>query len=136
MATRLDPFVDVLLREQGDQLYLLPDEPVTIVKGGKPRKVSKQPLTDAHIYALLTEVAPSDAADKIDKRAETEFDYVADRGLVKVRIVPETGRLTAVISPVRRPAAEPEPAPSGVAAPGQPGPAAAAAQRAPAVKSA
>jgi twitching motility protein PilT len=134
VATRLDPFVDVLLREQGDQLYLLPDEPVTIVKGGKPRKVSKQPLTDAHIYALLTEVAPSDAADKIDKRAETEFDYVADRGLVKVRIVPETGRLTAVISPVRRP--EPEPAPSAAAAAGQPGPAAAAAQRAPAVKSA
>src|SRR5258707_12627004 len=131
MPTRLDPFVDVLLREGGDQLYLLPDEPVTIVKGGKPRKVSKQPLTDAHIYALLTEVAPSDAADKIDKRAETEFDYVADRGLVKVRIVPETGRLTAVISPARRPSAEPEPeaapTPSVPAAAGQPRPAAAAA---------
>jgi twitching motility protein PilT len=131
MPTRLDPFVDVLLREGGDQLYLLPDEPVTIVKGGKPRKVSKQPLTDAHIYALLTEVAPSDAADKIDKRAETEFDYVADRGLVKVRIVPETGRLTAVISPARRPSAEPEPEPaprpSAPPAAGQPRPAAAAA---------
>ncbi len=98
-AARLDPFVDMLLREQGDQLYLLPDEPVTIVKEGKPRKVSKQPLTDAHIYALLAEVAPSDAADKIDRQAETEFDYVADRGLVRVRVIPETGRLTAVISP-------------------------------------
>ena len=118
MATRLDPFVDVLLREQADQLYLLPDEPVTIVKAGKPRKVSKQPLTDAHIYALLAEVAPSDAADKIDRRAETEFDYVADRGLVKVRIVPETGRLTAVISPARpaRPEPEPAPAPASAAA--------------------
>ncbi|HKE92161.1 MAG TPA: type IV pilus twitching motility protein PilT [Gemmatimonadales bacterium] len=139
MATRLDPFVDVLLREQGDQLYLLPDEPVTIVKGGKPRKVSKQPLTDAHIYALLTEVAPSDAADKIDKRAETEFDYVADRGLVKVRIVPETGRLTAVISPARRSGADPEPepppTPSVTAAAGQPRPAAGAAQRPSGVKS-
>jgi twitching motility protein PilT len=99
VAARLDPFVDVLLREQGDQLYLLPDEPVTMVKEGKPRKVSKQPLTDAHIYALLAEIAPSDAADKIDRHAEAEFDYVADRGLVRVRIVPETGRLTAVISP-------------------------------------
>ena len=102
MSARLDPFVDVLLREQGDQLYLLPDEPVTIVKGGKPRKVSKQPLTDTHIYAMLTEVAPSDAADKIDQHAETEFEYAADRGLVRVRIVPETGRLTAVITPTRR----------------------------------
>ncbi len=102
MATRLDPFVDVLLRERADQLYLLPDEPVTIVKDGKPRKVSRQPLTDQHIYALMVEVAPPEAADKIDQQAETEFEYAADKGLVRVRIVPEAGRLTAVISPVRR----------------------------------
>jgi twitching motility protein PilT len=102
MATRLDPFVDVLLREGADQLYLLPDEPVTIVKDGKPRKVSRQPLTDQHIYALMVEVAPPEAADKIDHQAETEFEYAADKGLVRVRIVPEAGRLTAVISPVRR----------------------------------
>jgi twitching motility protein PilT len=101
MATRLDPFVDVLLREGADQLYLLPDEPVTIVKDGKPRKVSRQPLTDQHIYALLVEVAPPEAADKIDQQAETEFEYAADKGLVRVRIVPETGRLTAVISPMK-----------------------------------
>src|SRR6266699_3644897 len=100
MAARLDPFLDVFLREQADQLYLLPDEPVTMVKGGKPRKVSRQPLTDQHIYALLVEVASSEAADHIDKMAETEFDYAADRGLVRVRIVPEMGRLTAVVSPI------------------------------------
>ena len=95
----IDPFVDVLLREAGDQLYLLPDEPVTMVKDGKPRKVSRQPLTDKHIYALLVEVAPSESADKIDQMAETTFDYVADRGLVHVRVVAESGRLTAVIAP-------------------------------------
>src|SRR5258706_493405 len=102
MATRLDPFVDVLLRERADQLYLLPDEPVTIVKDGKPRKVSRQPPPDQHIYALMVGVAPPEAADKIDQQAETEFEYAADKGLVRVRIVPEAGRLTAVISPVRR----------------------------------
>jgi twitching motility protein PilT len=106
MATRLDPFVDVLLREHADQLYLLPDEPVTIVKDGKPRKVSRQPLTDQHIYALLVEVAPPESADKIDHQAETEFEYAADKGLVRVRIVPEGGRLTAVISPLRQPSQE------------------------------
>jgi len=115
MATRLDPFVDVLLREQADQLYLLPDEPVTIVKDGKPRKVSRQPLTDQHIYSLLVEVAPPEAADKIDHQVETEFEYAADKGLVRVRIVPETGRLTAVISPMKR--ASQELATAAVAAP-------------------
>jgi twitching motility protein PilT len=99
MAAKIDPFVDVLLRERGDQLYLLPDEPVTMVKDGKPRKVSKQPLTDQHIYALLVEVAPSESADHIDQLAETEFEYIADRGMVRVRIVPDGGRLTAVVAP-------------------------------------
>src|SRR5437867_3729184 len=102
MPTRLDPFVDVMLRERADQLYLLPDEPVTLVKDGKPRKVSKQPLTDQHIYALMVEVAPPEAADKIDQQSETEFDYAAGNGLVRVRIVPEAGRLTAVISAIRQ----------------------------------
>src|SRR5687767_2297185 len=102
MPSRLDPFVEVMLREQADQLYLLPDEPVTLVKDGKPRKVSKQPLTDQHIYALVTEVAPPEAADKIDHQSETEFEYAAGPGLVRVRIVPEAGRLTAVISAIRR----------------------------------
>ena len=100
MPARIDPFVDVLLRERGEQLYLLPDEPVTMVKDGKSRKVSRQPLTDQHIYALLVEVAPSESADRIDQMAETEFEYVADRGLVRVRIVPEAGRLTAMVAPL------------------------------------
>src|SRR5438874_3970879 len=114
MAARIDPFVDVLLREGGDQLYLLPHEPVTMLKDGKPRKVSRQPLTDQHIYALLVEVAPSEAADHIDKMAETEFEYIADRGMVRVRIVPELGRLTAVVAPAN-PGAEPV-APAAAAA--------------------
>jgi twitching motility protein PilT len=117
MAASIDPFVDVLLRESGDQLYLLPDEPVTMVKDGKPRKVSRQPLTDKHLYALLVEVAPSESADKIDQMAETAFDYVADRGLVHVRIVPELGRLTAVIAPAERaPAADATAAIAAIAA--------------------
>ena len=117
MASRLDPFVDVMLRERADQLYLLPDEPVTLVKDGKPRRVSKQPLTDQHIYALMVEVAPPEAADKIDHQSETEFDYAAGKGLVRVRIVPEAGRLTAVISAIRRSSGEVPTAAAGGEAP-------------------
>ena len=90
-----------MLRERADQLYLLPDEPVTILKDGKPRKLTRQPLTDETTHARMVEVAPPDAADKIDVNTETEFEYVANTGLVRVRIVPELGRLTAVITAVR-----------------------------------
>ncbi|HEY6208577.1 MAG TPA: type IV pilus twitching motility protein PilT [Gemmatimonadales bacterium] len=120
MAARIDPFIDVLLRERGDQLYLLPDEPVTMVKSGQSRRISKQPLTDEHIYALLVEMAPPESADRIDQSNETSFDYAADRGLVRVRIVPELGRLTAVVAPLERsePAANREPATPRAAAGG------------------
>ncbi|MGH7700131.1 MAG: type IV pilus twitching motility protein PilT [Gemmatimonadales bacterium] len=118
MAARIDPFVDVLLRERGEQLYLLPEEPVTIVRDGKSRKVSKQPLTDQHIYALLVEVAPTEAADHIDQLAETQFEYESVKGWVRVRVVPEAGRLTAVISPLDRDPTALEPAaPPVMAAP-------------------
>src|SRR5437773_8967801 len=127
MPARIDPFVDLLLREQGEQLYLLPDEPVTMVQGGKPRRVSRQPLTDQHIYALLVEVAPSESADHIDKMAETEFEYAADRGLVRVRIVPEQGRLTAVVAPLEQVQASNPAPPPPVAAPRPPQPSAIAA---------
>src|SRR5438445_167746 len=116
MPARLDPFLDVFLREQAEQLYLLPDEPVTMVKDGKPRKVSKQPLTDAHIYALLAEIAPSEAADQIDQKHETEFEDAAGRGLLKIRIVPDNGRLTAVVTNVPRTAPAPPPTPAEVTA--------------------
>src|SRR2546425_11539298 len=121
MPVRHGQCVDVQQRERGDQLSLLPDEPVTMVKDGKSRKVSRQPLTDQHIYALLVEVAPSESADHIDQMAETEFEYIADRGMVRVRIVPEAGRLTAVLAPMEN---------SG--APASAAPAAASSQRAPA----
>src|SRR5579884_1179173 len=131
MPARLDPFIDVLLREKGDQLYLLPDEPVTMVRDGRPRKVSRQPLTDQHIYALLVEVAPSESADHIDQLAETEFEYAADRGLVRVRVVPDQGRLTAIVTPVAEPAGEaaapPPPPPPPPPSPPPPPPAHAAA---------
>src|SRR5918996_4550303 len=113
MPSRIDPFVDVLLREGGEQLYLLPEEPVTMVRDGKPRKVSKQPLTDQHIYALLVEVAPTESADHIDRLAETNFEYEAARGWVRVRVVPDGGRLTAIISPLDR---APKDAPAAAAA--------------------
>src|SRR5713101_6022038 len=110
MPARIDPFVDVLLREQGDQLYLLPDEPVT----------------NQHIYALLVEVAPSESANHIDQMTETEFEYIADRGMVRVRIVPDMGRLTAMVAPIGNsagaPAAQRAPANREARAPAAPPP--------------
>src|SRR5437870_8631230 len=65
--------------------------------------------------------------------AETEFEYIADRGMVRVRIVPEAGRLTAVLAPMENsgaPASAAQQSAAQAAGAGAPAP---AAQRAPAV---
>src|SRR5438034_3233246 len=41
---------------------------------------------------------------------ETEFEYIADRGMVRVRIVPDGGRLTAMVARVENSAATQSPA--------------------------
>ncbi len=99
MTTPLDPFVDVLFRERGEALHIQPDEPVTLLKNGKPHRVSKKVLTPAHVQALLTGVAPPEAASRIREQAETEFHYASGRGRVRVKVTPGTGQLRAVISP-------------------------------------
>src|SRR5438034_8961867 len=65
---------------------------------------------------------------------ETEFEYIADRGMVRVRIVPDMGRLTAMVARVENsaatqspaagpaPAAQRAPAGAGATAPAAPPP--------------
>src|SRR5258708_13405634 len=104
---RLDPFLEVMLREGAEQLYLLPNEPVSIVKGGSSRKVSKQPLTEQHIYAMLAEIAPSDVGDRIDQRLDPGFDSAADKGLGRLRTTPDQRHPTPTPPPTPTPTPPP-----------------------------
>jgi len=125
MPSRLDPFIDLLLKNGAEQLTLIPDEPVGLDKDGRSTKLSKQALSERQVYALLTEIAPSECADLINQGAGTAFAYAADRGLVQVRVTPDNGRLIATIKPdagtpePASPAAPPAPPrrPSGVGPP-------------------
>ncbi|HEY6807738.1 MAG TPA: ATPase, T2SS/T4P/T4SS family, partial [Gemmatimonadales bacterium] len=117
MPARLDPFIDLLLKNAGEQLTLIPDEPVGLEKDGRSTKLSKQALSERQMYALLTEIAPSECADLINQGVPTSFAYAADRGLVQVKVTPDNGRLVAAIMPD---AARPEPAPPAAPAPAAP----------------
>ena len=96
---RLDPFIDLLIKNGGEQLLLVPDEPVGMEKQGRQSKLSKQVITEKQLYALLTEMAPSEAADRIGKGTPATFEYAGGAGLVIVRVTPKNGKLHAQISP-------------------------------------
>ncbi|HTY07047.1 MAG TPA: type IV pilus twitching motility protein PilT [Gemmatimonadales bacterium] len=119
---RLDPFIDLLIKNGGEQLLLVPDEPVGMEKNGKASKLSKQVITEKQLYALLTELAPSEAADRIGKGTPATFEYAGGAGLVIVRVTPKGGKLFAQITPgvdagapseVETPAPPPEPPADG-----------------------
>ena len=118
---RLDPFIDLLLKNGGEQLVLVPDEAVGMEKHGRQSKLSKQVITEKQLYALLTEMAPSEAADRIGKGTGATFEYAGGAGLVIVRVTPKNGKLHAQITPgvdagsgmSDAPAEEPAPPPAG-----------------------
>jgi len=120
---RLDPFIDLLLKNGGEQLLLVPDEAVGMEKQGRQSKLSKQVITEKQLYALLTEMAPSEAADRIGKGAGATFEYAGGAGLVIVRVTPKNGKLHAQITPgvdagsgmADSPAEEPAPPPAAEA---------------------
>jgi twitching motility protein PilT len=96
---RLDPFIDLLIKNGGEQLLLVPDEAVGMEKQGRSSKLSKQIITEKQLYALLSELAPSEAADRIGKGVGATFEYAGGAGLVIVRVTPKNGKLHAQITP-------------------------------------
>ncbi len=99
MPSRIDPFVKRLFDEEGEELRFTANEPAILVKDGKPRRLSRQPVSAQQIFVLMQEVAPPAIADQLNQDADTEFAYEAAAGLVRVQVTRGSGGLTAVISP-------------------------------------
>ncbi|MDX1429095.1 MAG: type IV pilus twitching motility protein PilT [Rhodothermales bacterium] len=95
MPARLDAFIKRLLDEQAEQIRFQTDEPVVLVKGGVAHRLSKNPVTDRQITALIREVAPPELLTQLEEGPATEFGY----GRVRVRVQAENGGLVAVVSP-------------------------------------
>jgi len=93
------PFVDVLLREQGDQLYLLPDE---AGHHGEGRQAPEsEPASRSPISTLRS--ARRGGAVRVGQPHRSDdrdgVEYIADRGMVRVADRADMGRLTAMVAP-------------------------------------
>ena len=64
---------------------------------GGVRPVTKQPLTSQQVVALLREIAPSDAASKLDTGEQAVFQYSSDDGIFVARALQVEGRWEASI---------------------------------------
>ncbi len=94
--SRLDPLIELLLREPGAVLLLESGAPASLRTGAGSRPVIRQPLRTEHILGACSEIAPAELRDKLSAGVH-EFRYFASGGQVLVRCEQEGDRLRATL---------------------------------------
>jgi len=87
-VARLDRLIQLMQEQRADTLQLAPGYPASIVAGGTSRSVTKDPLTDAQILALVREIAAPDANGRLGEGEMVAFAYRAPSGAVEVEYQP------------------------------------------------
>ncbi len=113
---RLDRLIQVLHEQRADALRLAVGKPAALLANGSARPLTRDPLTDVQILALVREVADPAAALRLGGPEPVSFPYRAPSGAVTIALTP--GAAGALVE-VR---AAPEAAGGSPAAPA-PGPA-------------
>ncbi|HEY8104541.1 MAG TPA: ATPase, T2SS/T4P/T4SS family, partial [Gemmatimonadales bacterium] len=101
---RIDQLIRVLHEQRGDSLQLVVGKPAVLVRDGTTRSLTKDPLTDAQIAALLREIAPAEAATRVGSTAGVDFEYRAPSGSVQVESRVAEAMLRPLAAPVAKPA--------------------------------
>jgi twitching motility protein PilT len=90
-VARLDRLIQVLYEQRAEALRLAVGKPATLVANGSARPLTKDPLTDAQILALVREVADPASAPRLGGSEAVTFPYVSPSGQVSVVVTPGSG---------------------------------------------
>ena len=77
---QLDRLLSVMVSQRATALKLHESELAELEIAGAPRPMTKTALTSQQVVALLREIAPADAAARLDAGQATQFDYVSEDG--------------------------------------------------------
>ncbi len=125
---RLDQFIELMHRQDADELSLASGKPVVLIHRGNARDITRDAMSHEQIQQLVTEITPEELADQVTSASELAFEYPAPTGGVYVELRSSNGNMTiqlrsehaapppprpaATRSPAVGPPATPEPAPS------------------------
>jgi twitching motility protein PilT len=115
---RLDKLIQVMQEQRAEALQLAVGKPASLVQNGSIRPITREPLNDAQIQALVREIASAETASQMGF-AEVSFSYRSPFGEVQVELKPGADgaavlRLVAPAAPTAPPtrAAPSAPSPS------------------------
>ena len=96
---RIDRFLSAMTQHGADALVLGAGQPVRLSRGGQLQPVTKEPLTEIQVTALLREIAPPEVAAQVGGGARLTFDYASPVGTIAVALSPEAGGSGATLRP-------------------------------------
>ncbi|MEO7986595.1 MAG: type IV pilus twitching motility protein PilT [Gemmatimonadales bacterium] len=98
---RLDRLIEVMHEQRADALQLVVGRAASLLTNGGSRILTKEPLTDAQIVALVREIAGPDASTQVGGAEPLAFRYQSPSGEVSVEIAPGAGGASAMVRPTR-----------------------------------
>ncbi len=101
---RLDQFIELMHRQDADELALIGGKPVALVHRGAPRDITRDPMTHEQIQQLVTEITPADLAEHIKSESEADFAYASPTGGVQVAFRSDDGGVAVVVRSAHAPA--------------------------------
>jgi twitching motility protein PilT len=130
---QLDRLLSAMVSNRAEALRLVENELASLVKDGSTVPLTKQALGATQLLGLLREIAPPDAARRLDAGTPAEFQYRSGDGVFNARASNESGKWMAaitagtngpatvtganvVVSPNATPVAPSHPTPSGATA--------------------
>jgi twitching motility protein PilT len=107
--------------QRAEALQLAVGKPASLMQSGSVRPITREPLSDAQIQALLREIASADAQSQLGSAEPVAFAYRSPFGEVQVERNPGANG-TAVLRPAVAPSATATaaPSPASAAAPAAP----------------
>ena len=85
---RLDPFIELLFREQAELLLLETGSPAALVTKDQVRPAMQRELSTAQIASAVAELIPTFQRSAFQINQAREFDYTSKDGRVRVKIQP------------------------------------------------
>jgi twitching motility protein PilT len=89
----------LLLDQRAEALRLAAGQPAALQTNGAAKPVTRDPLTDQQIVALVREIAPAAMASQVKEGAILRFSYGAPAGMVEAEMSGDGGRTLVTLRP-------------------------------------
>ena len=96
---RLDKLIQLLVDQRADQLRLIAGQPASLQSNGGARPVTREPLSEQQIVALIREIAPAAVAAQVREGAALRFSYGAPAGAVEAEMSSPNGATQVTLRP-------------------------------------